>query len=358
MHKLEEVFNERTDQKRLATLKPVEIAIKALDLPIIRIRKLIGILNALIMQIETGGDSAEVNHLLVQALHAAVLAQVGPEIGRATLEALARFEQSEARHLVSGAPQSQATPANLKPVLVKLNLQIKHGFKALEKFDRFAGCQRWLEAWQLVKELVSPNLPNLDSFCQAYPSLTPEFPYWCRELMFELNNAGINDSAYFHSSLTFIAEFWRFFPAELRDDDLVLCLERGKAEALWRLGQTEDSEAVFASLVERVPDEGWAYIGWADQYWLGSFSAKEFERAEPILQRALNRPTLRDRVDVLERMQFLYEEWRKPEEAEQIQRKLEDLQPAQLLDQIPAPHALTAAQPASKSRLRHKKKKK
>jgi tetratricopeptide (TPR) repeat protein len=346
---MEEIFRVKINHQRLKTLEPVNEAIEALNLPLLRFRKLNGILSALTMQIEDGGDHAEVNHLLVQALRAAVLAQVGPETGRTALEALARFEQAEAR------PPSAKQPASVKPTLVKVSQLIKHGYQFLEKFDSLSTCQRWLEAWQLVKELVSPDLPDLESFARAYPTLTFEFPNWCRELMFELNNAGIDDPAYYHSCLTYIDEFWRSFPAELRDAELVLCLERGKAEALWRLGQFEASEATFASLAERLPDEGWAYIGWADQYWLGSFSAKEFERGEPILQRALQRPTLKDRVDVLERMLSLYQEWGKPEEEADIQRQLDMIQPAHPSAYLPS---LRAAQPATKSRPRHKKKKK
>ncbi|MCX6068256.1 MAG: hypothetical protein NT121_21325 [Chloroflexi bacterium] len=356
MNPMEEVFDVRTDQQRLAVLKPVQIAIVALALPIIRMRKLNGILNALIMQIETGGDSAEVNHLLVQALRAAVLAQVGPQTGRPVLEALARFEQAEDRRLSSAAPKNQEAPGSVKPVLVKINLLIKHGYQSLEKFDCLTTCQHWLEAWQLVKGLASPSLPDVDSFCRAYPSLSPEFSNWFREMMFELNNAGIRDPAYYHACLTYIDEFWRFFPAELRDDDLVLCLERGRAEALWRLGQIEASEAVFASLVERLPDEGWAYIGWADEYWLGSFSAKEFERGEAILLRAMQRPTLRDRLDVLERMLSLYEESGNTDAEADIQRQLDATKPAQ--PHAPIFRAPVAPQPVSKSRPRHKKKKK
>ena len=74
----------------------------ALRLPVIRIRKLKSILNALIMQIETDGDNAEVNDLLVQALRTSVLAQVGPQTGQSALEALAHFEQAEQRRLSFG----------------------------------------------------------------------------------------------------------------------------------------------------------------------------------------------------------------------------------------------------------------
>jgi hypothetical protein len=95
---LQDSFN-GIDRERLETLKPVEQAIVSLNLPILRFRKLKGILNALTMQIEDGGDSPEVNELLVKALRTAVIFQVGEQPAKPFIEALARFEQSEALRL-------------------------------------------------------------------------------------------------------------------------------------------------------------------------------------------------------------------------------------------------------------------
>jgi len=83
------------DRARLETLKPVEQTIVSLNLPILRFRKLKGIHNALTMQIEDGGDFPEVNELLVKALRAAVIFQVGESAAKSFIEALARFEQTE-----------------------------------------------------------------------------------------------------------------------------------------------------------------------------------------------------------------------------------------------------------------------
>lgn len=87
------------DRARLNTFKPVDQAVEALNLPPLRQRKLNGILGAITMQIEDGGDSPEVNELLVKALRAAVIFQVGEESAKPFIEALARFEQSEALRL-------------------------------------------------------------------------------------------------------------------------------------------------------------------------------------------------------------------------------------------------------------------
>ena len=79
------------DEKRVAQLKPIRTAIENAGLPLIRMRKLMGILGALEMQIEDGGDSAEVTDLLVQALRAATLHQLGQEQGQSIQAAIDRF---------------------------------------------------------------------------------------------------------------------------------------------------------------------------------------------------------------------------------------------------------------------------
>ena len=96
---MEEVFQTKIDRPRLETLKPVGQAINSLNLPILRFRKLNGILNALTMQIEDGGDFPEVNDLLIKALRTAVIAQIGEKTAVRVLNSLAQFEQSEALRL-------------------------------------------------------------------------------------------------------------------------------------------------------------------------------------------------------------------------------------------------------------------
>jgi hypothetical protein len=88
-------FFDGIDRARLNTFKPVKQTIEALNLPPLRQRKLNGILNALTMQIEDGGDSPEVNKLLMDGLRAAVIFQIGEDAAQPFIEALARFEQAE-----------------------------------------------------------------------------------------------------------------------------------------------------------------------------------------------------------------------------------------------------------------------
>jgi hypothetical protein len=137
---------------------------------------------------------------------------------------------------------------------------------------------------------------------RVYPMVDHEFSNWCYDLMFELHNAGLSESAYHERRIEYIQEFLELFPGEKNDADILLNFGRGKAEALWRLGRIPESEAVYANLVERLQDAGWAYIGWADEYWIFQDSSKDYARGEAILRQALQHPNLQDRSDVVKQV--------------------------------------------------------
>ncbi len=296
---------------RLEQLKPVNKAVEQLRLPLIRFRKLNGILNALTMQIEDGGDSPEVNTLLVQALRSAIDHQVGLSESQAVLEALDAFEKNEMdrwQQLANGTlPRLELTHAE------QLLDLIEAGYDQMEKSDIVAACRTWKQAWDIAKSMARPEMRTRDRFSKTYRDLDPAFDNWSCDFMFELYNAGLHDRAFCEYRLQYIQEFFNQFPDE--DEDVQLNFGRGRGEAFWQLGKQAEAEAVYNGLIERLPDEAWAYIGWADQYWLMNKSPKQYERAEAIMQQALARHNLKDRVDVVDRLTGLYKEWGKPEKA-------------------------------------------
>src|SRR5439155_25420515 len=125
---------------------------------------------------------------------------------------------------------------------------------------------------------------------------------------------------------------------------------RAEGEALWNLGRRDEAEAVYAALVERLPDEAWGYIGWADNYWLFDSSPKDYARAAAIMQRALARPSLHDRSDVLDRLLELYGKWDRPKERAAVAAQLKQISSAQRPALQPA-----ASAPASKAAPRAQK---
>lgn len=195
---------------------------------------------------------------------------------------------------------------------------IHQGQQLLDKGQTAAACDVWLEAWPLVQNMVRPETNTTEAFDKAHRFGVGEFvSNWCQDVEMELGNAGVHDPRYHELRVQFAREFLALFPHE--DDLMVLNFHRAEGEALWELGKREESEAVYVALVESQPDDAWAYIGWADQYWFTYDSPKEYENAVAVLKRALARPDLRDRADVFERLIDLYEEWGKPEEQERVQ---------------------------------------
>ncbi len=338
MDDIEKLFNVTIDRARLNTLEPVEKSLQMLNLPMIRFCKVHTILNALKMQIEDGEDDPAVNDYLVKALRAAVIAQVGETKGKSVLKAPDGFERVEQDR--SQKPITSPVKETPEDMVQALNLTIEAGYRAMESYNSLAACKTWWEGWSIVRKLARPDIRSRADFRRVYRMGSPQFSNWCYDLMFELHNAGLSEPSWQERRIEYIHEFLELFPAEKNDEDVVLNFGRGKAEALWRLGRIPESEATYADLLDRLPDAGWAYIGWADEYWIFKGSSKDYARGEAILKQALQRPNLQDRADVIQRLKDLYQEWGKNDEVETIARQLNNL----------------SSKPA-KSSHRHKKKK-
>lgn len=297
----------RYDKARVATLDPIRTSVGALRLPLKRLRKLRGLLNALEMQIEDGGDSPEVNGLLLDALRAAVRHQVSEFGALPVLRAIDAFAQAEdqrwAQLRAGTLPPIQLSPEE------QLEELIPQGYQLLQAQQTVAACDTWLTAWAIVRQLARPELRSPADLNDAY-GLTYSVDDWSVDLVWELGNAGFNNPAYSEHQLRVSRECLELFPEQIADT--VVNLMRAQGEALWRLGRRREAEATYAALVERLPDEGWVYIGWSDQYWLNKHTAPDYSAADVILRRALARPTLSDREDVLERLADLYTQWGKP----------------------------------------------
>jgi len=300
----------RYDRARVERTKPIEKEIDRLGLPLIRKRKLNGIMNALIVQIEDGGDSPETNRLLLEALRAAVRHQAGEKRARAVLRAIDAFEKAEDERWEQ-VRAGTLPPAELTP-REQLDDLMQEGYHLLEGRGQIAAaCRKWLTAWEMVKQMATPDMRTTTAFDKAYPGLMQFVFNWCSDLEMELGNAGLDDAAYHEHRVRYVREFLAQFPDE--SENRHVNFARAEAEALWRLGKQAEAEAVYQSLVDRFPDDAWGYIGWSDEYYLLSDSQKDYEAGEAILLQALDRPNLEDRRDVLERLVALYEEWGRPE---------------------------------------------
>ena len=186
----------------------------------------------------------------------------------------------------------------------QLNTYMGTGYGLIRHGQTAAGCDQWLQAWQVVKQLTTPDIRSTEQFDQRHRRLSEYVSNWCQDFEMELGNAGVGELLYRERTVRYVREFLALFPDE--STLVYLNMRRAEGEALWALDRRSEAEAVFQALVERLPDESWAYIGWADRYWLQGDSPKEYDAAEAIMRRALERPNLQDRSDLLERLADLY----------------------------------------------------
>jgi tetratricopeptide (TPR) repeat protein len=336
----------RYDRARVAQLGPIREAIGRLGLPILSMRQLMGILNAIEVQIEVGGDSPDVNALLIDALRAALHYHVDERTAQAALRAIDTFVKGEMQRW------KQVEAGTLPPIELTPEEQIdelmQEGYRLMEANQCAAACDRWLETWERVKQLARPELRSATAFDEAHPGMQQLVFNWCSDLEMELGNAGIDDPVYHERRIRYVHEFLAQFPDS--SDDTYINFRRAEGEALWHLGRRDEAEAVYAALIKRLPDEGWCYIGWADHYWLFDSSPKDYTRAEAIMRSALARPKLQDRNDVLARLAELYGRWGKPTEQAAIagQIKRANTAPSSLVSpSVLAPTSKTGA-PAQK----------
>jgi tetratricopeptide (TPR) repeat protein len=211
-------------------------------------------------------------------------------------------------------------------LIKRLNALMQEGYHLVDAHHEVVSASDvWLEAWEIVKSLSTPEIRGVASFDKCYPSLLQSIHNWSFDVEMHLHNAGIDEAAYHEHRIQFVHEYFELFPDDLTNDNRYLNFHRAIAEGLWNLGRHEEAEAAYKALVDHLPDEGWAYIGWADDYWIMFDSPRDYAKGESILQRALARPTLKDRTDVLDRLIQLYDEWDKPEQADVLARELEQL---------------------------------
>lgn len=311
----------RYDRARVARIRPIEDEINKLGLPLIRLRKLNGILNALVMQVEDGGDHPEANRLLLEALRAALRHQVGERRSREALRAIEILERSELERW------EQVRAGTLPPIQLtakeQLNDLMQEGYRLLESGKGAAACDRWLEAWKCVLQMATPEMRTETAFDDANPGMMQPVYNWCSDLEMGLHNAGVEDPSYYERRVRYVREFLAQFP---NVDELRYCnFRRAEGEALWALGREAEGDAVFQTLVEKLPDSAWGYIGWSDQYSWGRNRAPDYARAEALLFKALERPKLDDRDSVLERLVRLYNEWDEPEKRDRCAAELAEI---------------------------------
>ena len=304
--------NETTghDEERVDRLGPIQAAITALAMPYLNTLKVLGILDAIELQIEDGGDSEDVNALLLDALRAAVRHQVGEDAGAAALRAIDAFAQIEAKHWEDVRAGRYQSPADRPAARIR---RLVYGAQSLvDRRDPIGASDRFLEAWEIVKAETTPEIRTLQAFDAALGAPDLDSAYWVVNLQYELWNAGLQDPAYHEHRIRVAEEVLTLFPDS--SDNTVVNIRQGEADSLSALGRRDEAEAIYADLAERFPNNVFVYAGWADLFFASYHGPerRDVARAEAILKRGLKQRRLEDRDAILERLSALREERRGP----------------------------------------------
>jgi tetratricopeptide (TPR) repeat protein len=184
----------------------------------------------------------------------------------------------------------------------QIDERMQEGYSLLEERRTAEACDAWWQVWEWLKDKVTTERNTLEALDRDFQGTQAVFN-WCQDFEMGLENAAVGDPQYWQLRVRYCQEFLATFAGI----DWPMCgnFSRAEAESYWRLGEVETAETRFEALIEANPDWAWGYVNWSDLYWLFRDSPKDYDRAESILQRALDRPGLEDRDDVLDRLQSL-----------------------------------------------------
>ena len=180
--------------------------------------------------------------------------------------------------------------------------RMQKGYRLLEQGSIAEACDAWWQVWEWIKDKVTPERDTLETLDADFRGMQAVFN-WCQDFEMELGNAGVGDAEYHRLRIRYCQEFLGTFSGI--DWWMQASFLRAEAESYWGLGEIETAEAKFEALIEADPDWAWGYIGWSDLHWLFLDGPKNYDCAESILQRALKRPNVEDREDVLARLESL-----------------------------------------------------
>ncbi len=206
-----------------------------------------------------------------------------------------------------------------RPSMEMIDDRIQEGYEKQEKNDSAGACKIWLEVWKNILNIMdSRQMRSLNEFDDVFRGTQSLFN-WVQDLEMELENAGRDEEKFFEDKILFCEEFIHRFPHE---DSLVIeNMKRAIAESYFEIGQPQKTETLFKKWVEEDPKWGWGWIGWSDSYWLYHGESKNYERAEELLREGVSVKNVRDRNDLLERLESLYSETGREEEAKKIRQK-------------------------------------
>lgn len=198
--------------------------------------------------------------------------------------------------------------------------------------DVIGGCDKWLEAWEIIKELFAEgyakDIHDLDK-----KQKWGHYPFnYVQYLEMELHNAGIEDSSYHKKRIEYCKELLQWCGS---DELLTSNTKVALGEAYYFSGDETSGGRLFEEWAREDPDNGWCYAGWADCLLLMD-SAGNHKKAESILLDGYARGSVRERDAIGERLCLVYEEMGERGKAEEYRKYCPGPKPVESHDTQPS----------------------
>lgn len=177
------------------------------------------------------------------------------------------------------------------------------GYDLIQERKTAEGCDLWLQVWHELKKRFRPSMTDIHEAEEVFSGMQYLFN-WGQDLELELHNAGLEDTFYLRKRIEFCNEFCTLFPDT--DRLAILSMKRAEAESYFLLGEGEQGEQLFKSLIDQFPDSIWGYVGWGDMYANEHFglTAPDHQKARQIYQMALGKGLEQESI-VLDRIKDL-----------------------------------------------------
>jgi tetratricopeptide (TPR) repeat protein len=199
----------------------------------------------------------------------------------------------------------------------RIDEKIQKGYALILENDCLGGCERWLEAWDEIKNLFAEGIAT-DIFELDGKYKWTQFPSnYVQDLEMELHNAGVDDRAYHQKRIVYCQELIQWGG---KDELLASNTRISMAEAYFELGDTAAAEQLYKEWLRDDPDWGWGYIGWSEYYYYD----KQYEKAQEILLAGYAREGLRDKIDLTGRLVELYGDTNRPDKVKEVKKIFSD----------------------------------
>lgn len=180
-----------------------------------------------------------------------------------------------------------------------------------ENKNKIKGIEKWISAWELVKNLIPSRIKALEDADSFSNVLSQSIHNWCQDFEMELGNVAIYNIKYHHEMIKYTQEFISKFPES--SSNIRLNMKVALANSLFSLGKYRKLNELFKEMYEEFPHEVWMYLKICFIFIKlakKTGKIKYFDKAENLLEKAnkIQNKNKHDKKGIMEYYEMLVEE--------------------------------------------------